>query len=76
MGMGVERGAEAVDEGYGAHPGIGGGRFAVRKQGPFHRPEKQPQYRSRQGRIARCRCQRSRLGSDRTHWRTGSAGIT
>jgi hypothetical protein len=41
-----------VDEGYSAHPSSGGGRFAVREQGPFHRPEKQPQYRSRQGRIA------------------------
>jgi len=52
VGMGVERSAEAVDEGYGAHPGTGGGRFGVREQGPLHRPEKQPQYGSGQGRIA------------------------
>jgi len=50
--MGVEGGAEAVDEEYGAHPGTGGGRFAVCEKRPFHRPENQPQYRSGQGRIA------------------------
>jgi len=42
--MGIKRRAGAVDEGYGAYPGAAGGRFAVREQRPFHRPEKQPQY--------------------------------
>jgi len=48
----VERRAEAVDKGDRTHPGTGGGRFTVREQRPFHRPEKQPQYGSGQGRIA------------------------
>jgi hypothetical protein len=47
--MGVERRAEAMDKGDRVHPGTGGGRFGVREQRPFHRPEKQPQYGSRQG---------------------------
>jgi hypothetical protein len=50
--MGVERSAEAVDEGDRTHPGTGSGRFGVPEQRPFHCPEKQPQYGSGQGRIA------------------------
>ena len=76
VGMGVERRAEAVDEGYGAHPGIGGGPFAVRKQRPFHRPEKQPRYRSRQGRIA-VQVPAQPLGQTEDPLaHTGTAGIT
>jgi hypothetical protein len=73
--VGIERGAEAVNERDRAESGSGAGTRAVPPQALLHRAWEQAQRRTLQRGVTLEEIAQS-FGTANTHWRTGNGGKT